>query len=661
MIKIALIIPKDTVKTGKLAVDKFEEQIDIFQSSIDKGIEFAKKLEEKGYDAIIARGATEILISQHDFNIPITLIPITPMDVHYAVKELNKIYTIDKEVSLIVSRNMINACNNYIGISGNNIRMFQIKDELDIEKVIKDILKITNSDKNIIIGEGIVSQYAEKYNVRSIVIKSGLESFVEAIADTINIVKAIRKEKKANKRFKAIIDYSYQGIISINEKSDILVFNYFAQELFKFGRDEVLGKKIYDILPELKLEDTLISGIKETKTIVDIKESKYIVSKIPIIVNDSIINAVAILREVEEIQKIEEKIRKNIIATGHFAKYKFNDIIGISKLNSEMLRVAKTFARVDSTILIEGETGTGKEILAQSIHNYSNRQKMPFVAINCAALPESLLESELFGYEPSSFTGADPKGKRGLFELAHKGTIFLDEISEMSPILQGKLLRVIQEKEVMKIGSSNVIPIDIRVIAATNQRLIEEVNFGKFRKDLFYRINVLKIVIPPLREKKEDIEYLLEYFMGKYCTELKKEYISFSYEAKKYLIEYSWPGNIRELKNFCERMVVLTRDKIITLKDVNNSIIGLDNRKNMRINNFKNQNIIDENILNIEDMQKLYIEMALKNSNGKIVDAADMLGISRTTLWRKMKKYNIIVSKWNDWNAMVNIETLMKH
>ncbi|EET87096.1 putative sigma54 specific transcriptional regulator [Clostridium carboxidivorans P7] len=276
----------------------------------------------------------------------------------------------------------------------------------------------------------------------------------------------------------------------------------------------------------------------------------------------------------------------------------------------------------DSTVMIYGESGTGKEMFAQSIHNISSRKKEPFVAINCAAISESLLESELFGYEEGAFTGARKGGKPGLFELAHGGTIFLDEINSMSLNLQAKLLRVLEEKEVMRIGSDYVIPLDVRIIAAANENLKGKIKNGTFRSDLFYRLSILELHIPPLRERKEDI---IPLFMH-YITTLSKKVCEFKLESKieKKILNYSWPGNVRELRNVVQRYLIFQE-------------VDLDENEMLEDNNELDN---DENLLDLKQINK-YVEekviQMLENSGMSKNEIAKKLGISRTALWRKGK------------------------
>lgn len=356
--------------------------------------------------------------------------------------------------------------------------------------------------------------------------------------------------------------------------------------------------------------------INQIQTIGDVK---ILANMIPIKVNNEISGAVATFQDVGTIQKAEEKIRKKIYEKGLLAKFKLEDILGDSEEIITAKRKAFLFARNDSTVLITGETGTGKELFAQGIHNASNRAKHPFVAINCQALPDSLLESELFGYEEGAFTGAKRGGKPGFFEIAHGGTIFLDEIGEVSPSLQSRLLRVLEEREVMRIGSNRILPVNIRIIAATNLDLWDMVNKKIFREDLYYRLNILELYIPPLKMRKKDIPLLVARFLSEYRTDLEEEEIV-KISRHPIFSEYEWPGNIRELKNIVERFSVLYNGEV----DVNSLLDNIFNKKQI-----KRVHLLSE----YEE-----IRTVLKDVRGNRTEAAKKLGISRTTLWRKLKK-----------------------
>ena len=290
------------------------------------------------------------------------------------------------------------------------------------------------------------------------------------------------------------------------------------------------------------------------------------------------------------------------------------------------------FSRVDSNVLIVGETGTGKELISQSCHNASLRKHGPFVAVNCAALPESLLESELFGYVEGAFTGAAKGGKPGLFELAHKGTIFLDEISEIPLKLQGRLLRVLQEREIMRLGHDRMIPIDVRVISATNQDLKRLAAEGKFRLDLLYRLDVLQIEVSPLRDRKEDIIELAFHFIKYFSRKCRKNVHKMSSEAQDLLRSYAWPGNVRELCNICERLVVLSDSENILATDVARVLKPTDP--------LPQATSPPKATAEPKKLNWSQVEETLRLTDGNKAQAAKLLGISRTTLWRKLTDEN---------------------
>lgn len=646
MIKIAIIIPKDLIKVAESATSGYQENIHIIEGSMDEGLDLAKEYEEKGYDVIIARGGTQLLLKDGGINIPTVPIPITVIDIFNAVQEAENI---SKEIVIMAFNNMITASESFIKVSGSKYQIIQVANEKEVEEKISHI---ANKGIKVVIGGGVVARYGPKYGIKPIVIKTGREAIISAIEEAKRVAIATREENKRGQRFRTIVENSTDGIISINKDGYLNIFNSTAERLLKINGKDVIGKHVDSVLPQLELTDTLYSGIGEMEVIKNVRENKIMVSNIPIKINDEVVDAISMLKDVNSIQRMEEKIRREIYTTGLYAKYTFEDILGVSKESKESIRIGKEYAKVNSTILIEGETGTGKEVMAQSIHNYSNQAEGPFVAVNCAALPENLLESELFGYAPGSFTGADKRGKRGLFELAHRGTIFLDEICGLNPLIQGRLLRVLQEKQVMRIGDNKVIPIDVRVVTATNRNLHNLVLERKFREDLFYRLNVLRIVIPPLRKRYEDIPYLIKHFIQYYSLKLGKPAITLSEEAMEYLSLYNWPGNVRELKNFVERLMVVAKHSQIELSDIKDKFIVMDNVKSDPITyQLDNQRIQNKNNIKTEDYMTLYssekeaIINALEDNMGVINFTAKALGISRTTLWRKMKKYDLNVSR----------------
>ena len=335
----------------------------------------------------------------------------------------------------------------------------------------------------------------------------------------------------------------------------------------------------------------------------------------------------------KRIQKENEQYQKEMTRT-----YGLDQIIGHSRPIMEIYKTVALVINSSSTVLIQGESGTGKELIARAIHYNGQRRSKPFVVVNCAALPEQLLESELFGHVKGAFTGAFT-ARKGLFEEAEGGTCFLDEIGDMSMPLQAKLLRVIQERDIRRVGSNVPVHIDVRIIAATNQPLEHRVRHGLFREDLLYRLRVVPITLPPLRERKEDIPLLADYFLKRYCAEVNKEVSTFSSSAMDMMCQYSWPGNVRELQHSVERAVTLTTNTIILPEDLPESILY----------NFPaDDDLPDIKLMTLAELEKRYFKKVLKETGGNKSEAARILGIDRRTLYRMAERYNIAIKDKED-------------
>ena len=329
----------------------------------------------------------------------------------------------------------------------------------------------------------------------------------------------------------------------------------------------------------------------------------------------------------------QEKLRKEAACLRfQHKKTGLDNIIGKSKKMNDVYKIIKKVSANDATILIAGESGTGKELAAHAVHSNSLRKNKPFIALNCAGIPENLLESELFGYEKGAFTDAVQQ-KIGIVELADEGTLFLDEISDLRLDMQAKLLRVLEEKEIKRVGGVETIKIDVRIISATNINLGEAAREGKFRQDLYYRLNIIPIHLPALRERKEDIPLLAEYFLKKYNRIFKKEIRGFSAEVLEYLIKYNWPGNVRELKNIIERLAVLKDNDIISPKDLLFDTFMKSNSKRFSIEGTLKQACYD--------FERQYINTVLEEVNGNQSEASKILGIHRNALFNKMKKLGL--------------------
>ncbi|MBG0764847.1 MAG: sigma 54-interacting transcriptional regulator [Tissierellales bacterium] len=425
-------------------------------------------------------------------------------------------------------------------------------------------------------------------------------------------------------------------MISIDKNGTITNINTTAKNVLNLNSSV---KFIDDIIPSEIFSRVLKNGEEVKNEIIIYKKITLIINIEPVKVKSKIIGAVITLKKANEIEAAEQKYRRTILNKGHVAIKTFDDIIGRSESMKITKKLAKKYSKVDSTVLILGETGTGKEIFAESIHNYSARKNAPFVAINCAAFPASVLESELFGYVEGAFTGALKKGKMGIFELAHKGTIFLDEISEAPLDVQLKLLRVIQERKIMRIGGDELIPIDVRLIAASNKDLKELINKGLFREDLYYRLCVLELRIPSLNERRQDIPDLVKTFIN----ESTKPNNVITNKAIDMLMSYEWSGNVRQLNNIVERLTVIKDDGVITSDDVLNATENLRDKNNFFENKNSSKNDSSYSKRNDEfKTEEDLLKEALIECNGNKKLTAQNLGISTSTLWRKIKKYKSI-------------------
>ncbi|RKX23137.1 MAG: Fis family transcriptional regulator [Candidatus Zixiibacteriota bacterium] len=427
-----------------------------------------------------------------------------------------------------------------------------------------------------------------------------------------------------------ILDSIAEGVFTVNKDWRITSFNKAAEKITGISKKEAINQRCCDVFHASICEnDCALRKTFETKKPV-VCQSVYIIdtsgNRIPISIstavlrdkNGNIVGGVETFRDLSAIEELKRELEK---------KYSFHNII--SK-NNEMLKIfdsLPSIAQSDSVVLIEGKTGTGKELIARALHDLSSRSKKSIVSINCGALPDTLLESELFGYKAGAFTDAR-KDKPGRFALAEKGTIFLDEIAEISQALQVKLLRVIQERTYEPLGGTKPIKSDVRIIAATNVKIEDLVKSGQVREDFYYRINVIRIKLPPLCERKEDIPLLIEHFIRRF-NNLKNKYISdISHEALMVLINYDFPGNIRELENIIEHAFVLCKSKIIELEDLPEFIKPKETSSMVKPTS-------------MNELESEYLRKALKKNNWSRKKTAEDIGIHKTTLWRKIKKFGI--------------------
>lgn len=622
---------KNLAEKIKTIIEEMRENIDVYTATLDEAVVLCESLMKEGARVFISRGGNARYIEKR--------LGCAVVDISSNLSDYLEAFECAKNVKGRVGifsyekpLEDLDAVGKLMGI---DMKQYTFIDLDDAGRAVEDAAR-----DNIELGIGgiVTGKIAREMDIEYIVIDSARSSIINAINTAKKLLQAKEEEirraenyKIQMENYKAILNFSYSGIIAIDENSIIKAFNPIAERLLGISAEEALGRDVMEVLPDTRLTSVLDTSVAELDQLREINNRMIYTNRVPICINGKVRGAVATFEDVKKIQENEYEIRRRLYDKGLVAKYSFSDIVGNSFAVKQAIEIAKSYARTPSTVLIQGETGTGKELFVQSMHNYSDRRGKPFVALNCAVLPKDLLESELFGYEEGAFTGARKGGKMGLFEAAHGGTIFLDEIAEMPLSLQAQLLRVLQEKEIRRLGSDKIIPVDVRVIAATNKSLEVELKEGRFREDLFYRINVLRLSLPPLRDRKEDIIEIGTHFLKKKFTKTYSKNQELWENILASLREYPWYGNIRELENVIERLAVIIERGVLRTGNYNpiiKEVLGF---------NFMPQKKPTEH----KTDEKSEVYNVLVECGWNRTEAAERLGISRATLWRKMKRFGI--------------------
>ncbi len=625
MFTIEFIAPyKNLVATVETAFAEHPKREEIKHVVNFKGVPEIRRSTLVG-DIFIARGLTASYLNQLWKDATVIELPMSGYDILRAMSEGVRLYG-SKSVALIATANAIYGVDNFSTIFLPPVATYEIGPLDDVEPIIR---KAVDDGADLIIGGNSVTIKAKAMGLCAQRIEVGKESVRQAIDEAWRLWHSNIEERVRVQRLNALVEHVHEGILAIDQDKKITICNQFAERLLNAQALEMYDRPLAEITPSLAEPDLLELQQPGLGDYLEIQGNQMVVNRVPIIVDGKFQAGIITLQEVSQIQKIETRIRREAHQKGLVASYDFSQMLGKSPAFLASKRLALSYANVSSSVMIVGETGTGKELFAQSIHRASQRATGPFVAINCAALPESLLESELFGYVGGAFTGASKSGKMGLFELAHTGTMFLDEISEMSLHLQGRLLRVIEEREIMRIGHDTVIPVDIRIIAATNRNLETLVDQGLFRKDLFYRLDVLRLNIPPLRKRGEDVLLLTKHFLRQFDEANGKKRHMLDPEVLPILLNLPWEGNIRQLRNVCERLSVVICETVITAKDILTCLGTGDEEKQIPA------------IGACLDEKDRLIAMLKQNGNNK-KEAARLLGIDRSTLYRKLQKYELM-------------------
>ncbi|MDR7856955.1 sigma 54-interacting transcriptional regulator [Tissierella sp.] len=441
-----------------------------------------------------------------------------------------------------------------------------------------------------------------------------------------------------------VLNYAYEGYVLVDPQGRIVKMNY--EKLMGIKEEDAIGKHVEDIIENTRMHIVVNTGVKELRDVQRIQGHDMITNRIPIIKGDKIIGAVGtvLFKDISEVKELahqlldlQSKINKykGEIERIEGSKYSFDRIITVNPKMNYLKKVGRMAAETNSTVLITGESGTGKELFAHAIHRASYRKGGGFIPINCAAIPRDLLESELFGYDSGAFTGAKKEGKQGKFEIASGGTIFLDEIGTMPLDMQAKLLRVLEAKEFERIGGNKKIGLDARIIAATNENIEEQIKAGKFREDLYYRLNVVSIEIPPLRDRLEDIDPLADNLLGYLVKEMNVGEKELTSSALKILKSYNWPGNARELRNVLERAINLSSSRFILPEHLPERLVK---HKNYTTTAIEEIPLLKDAV---RDAEIEVIRQAIILAKGNKSLAAEKLGIHRTALYKKLEKYEM--------------------
>lgn len=628
-VNIALIAtyPEISMLFTEIAAERTDIVAQDIYASFDDAVREAKKLESRT-DVIISRGGTGEFIREN-VSIPVVQLPITPFDV---VLAMQKLPAGTREFALSHYNSPIYGLSEIEKIYGVTIHEYTFETLQDIEKSVEDIKR---KGLENLLGGHVITNMVREQGIFSVTLSAGVDTVNRAINEGVSIVHEARKERNRTARLAAAFNSITAGLILTDEDNGVLVCNPVADKLF--NHQYPIGRRFADKETGPKLQEALKNKSPQVNYVRKIQNTLINTSHMPVHLDDKFIGFVHTFEDVTKIQMLEQAIRKQMHDKGFVARYRFEDIFTLDPTMDMLKSTAESYAQSKSSVHIEGESGTGKELFAQSIHNASPRGKMPFVAVNCAAIPPNLLESELFGYEAGAFTGAKKEGRQGLFEIAHNGTIFLDEVGDLPKEFQARLLRVLQEKELMRVGGSKVIPVDVRVISATNKNLRELAASGEFREDLFYRLSVFTIKIPPLRERACDIEPLCRKFLEEHGVTSDNAVIRFFMPK---LLAHGWPGNVRELGNISERLAHLALTNKDGKPDQLDLALGLGLKPqekpgiaiNLDIDNYPNLKSMMENIewQVIDHMLKLY--------DRKFAAVSKRLDIGRTTLWRKYNR-----------------------
>ncbi|MFZ5508881.1 MAG: propionate catabolism operon regulatory protein PrpR [Pseudomonadota bacterium] len=604
----------------RIASRRFEEALDTARELIDAG----------EVDVFVSAGANGAFLRRY-LDFPVVIIKVGGFDIMRALVQAAKVST---RVAIVTHEEISPELEQFTRLFNLDIELRRYTSLADAREQVE---QLAARGVKVVVGPSLISDLADERGLTGVFLYSR-DAVREALDDAIELARLARIEEARRERLNIILRHLHEGVVAVDLEERVQSINPAMEQLVGVAADQALGRPWSEIAPHLSLAHTLKEGAAEMGVIERIGSRTVVANRIPISEQGAPAGAVLTFQDAAAIQRADRNLRAQDRPRQFVAKYRLSQLLGDSAPMRRARALAEKYAATDATVLITGESGTGKELLAQGIHNASRRRRHPFVAINCAAFPEALLESELFGYEEGAFTGSRRGGKAGLIESAHTGTLFLDEIGEMPIALQTRLLRVLQEREVLRLGSTEPTPVDVRVIAATNRKLRERVAAGQFREDLYFRLNILRIELPPLRERPGDIPLMATQLLSGAIARMGggRDPGPLAAVLIPYLAAYAWPGNVREMENIIERIAVFWGDTNAALPEP------------AQLRQIVPELFADAApepapeavpLRSVNRRSELeHIRRVLEECNGNQAAACKRLGIGRTTLWRKLKR-----------------------
>lgn len=621
--------------------------VDVLDMGFEQAVSRVRDMQAQGpIDVVVSAGSNGAYLRQH-LDLPVVLVKVGGFDVMQALARARRVGT---RIGLVTYEGMAPDLTPYAELLDMGLVQRTYRTEEDAQACVQELGRL---GIQALVGPGLVADLADQMGLTGVFLYS-TDAVREALEDAVEVARAARIEQAKRERLNTILTQLSDGVIAVDQQERIQTLNPTMAQWLGVAPGAWLGRRLSEVCPELSLQGTLRLGLQDLEKIERVKGKALIVNRMPIIEQGVLTGAVLSCQDPINIQRVDRHIRTRIKPNSPDTpgtRYELRQFLGESPAVQHVRQMALSCARSQATVLLIGESGTGKELIAQGIHMASERRDMPFVAVNCAAVSETLLESELFGYEEGAFTGARRGGKIGLFEAAHNGTLFLDEVGEMPVSLQTRLLRVLQEREVLRVGATEPTPVNVRVIAATHRDLKDQVARGLFRLDLYYRLNILRLDVPPLRERLGDLDAIARALCIKLCRRLAQDPVPMQGLLGALIRQaagYDWPGNVRELENLIERVIAYASAV---------DVAGLQQPDAQRAflaaavpelfadaaeapAGAESKGAADgETPLKGHQAQaeREAILRVLADCGGDRALASQRLGISRTTLWRKLK------------------------